>query len=694
MMIVYHRPKRSNNNWNLRVISRDGLFLTLFFWSYSSFLQNPYFFMYASLVAPDTNEELHLLRDGKTRSTTGSVVSSLYHLKDVDNSDAGFFVFPDLSVRMEGTYRLKLSLFEIVAREVFHCKSIFSEVFVVYSAKRFPGMEESTFLSRSFADQGLKIRIRKEIRIRRRLVKRKELDQLEDTDGNRMKRPRGDGKYDDDSHESSETEITDRARSIDESRSRRSPESLDRRRDHGRKTPPSSRHRGPYDPYGHYDHNAAIYGHGYPMHRPLPWHDRPEYMGDPHYSPYYDPYDRRYGYHPYYYPPPLPDGSDHHRYPYPPPPAYGRPPMYPGQPGYYDPPPRIPHPSGESSGAVRPYGYDPSNPYSPRPWPHYADRTPTNHNTESLSSPYRGSGPPPVPLHGPPMYPYPDYYPVYPPPPMGPLHPPPKQDYGPNDPASSQHGQNPSKIPIQDLLSTEQHQSQSNVERGVANVPPPRMYGAPPSAFAHFYPHPGRPHEYPPRHDLYGHPRYQHEIGYPSHESYSQSIASSSTGSKAGHPPAVSQSQDSARSSTITSTQTTMPSSSYNSGPIVPAASRPAVSLPSLAPINVSDRYANSSSSIQAHPSYPTSTTSQQKSPKQSTSQQHSPYEQPKLPYSQSSLNSNRMSFSPIAESSNGKNKNITDCSSMNNDNEDSNSLSSVLSDLEESRRQDDDIDD
>lgn len=70
--------------------------------------------MYASLMAADLDEELHLLRDGKTRSTTGSVVSSLYHLKDIDNSDAGFFVFPDLSVRIEGNYRLKLSLFEIV----------------------------------------------------------------------------------------------------------------------------------------------------------------------------------------------------------------------------------------------------------------------------------------------------------------------------------------------------------------------------------------------------------------------------------------------------------------------------------------------------------------------------------------------------------------------------------------------------
>lgn len=59
---------------------------------------------------------LTTMQDGKTRCTTGSVVSSLYHLKDSENGneDAGFFVFPDLSVRTEGSYRLKLSLFEVV----------------------------------------------------------------------------------------------------------------------------------------------------------------------------------------------------------------------------------------------------------------------------------------------------------------------------------------------------------------------------------------------------------------------------------------------------------------------------------------------------------------------------------------------------------------------------------------------------
>jgi hypothetical protein len=72
--------------------------------------------MFASLARVDTDDELHLLNDGKTRYTTGSVVSSLYHLKDTENGgeDAGFFVFPDLSVRTEGSYRLKLTLFEVV----------------------------------------------------------------------------------------------------------------------------------------------------------------------------------------------------------------------------------------------------------------------------------------------------------------------------------------------------------------------------------------------------------------------------------------------------------------------------------------------------------------------------------------------------------------------------------------------------
>ncbi|KAG0316315.1 hypothetical protein BG000_004906, partial [Podila horticola] len=111
---------------------------------HSSYLQNPYYFMHASLIEKDSRAEVNLIRDdqdldkdkdkganlvereretsdslllkdSRTKATTGSCVSSLYPLKDFEDSgnESGFFVFPDLSVRMEGTYRLKFCLYEM-----------------------------------------------------------------------------------------------------------------------------------------------------------------------------------------------------------------------------------------------------------------------------------------------------------------------------------------------------------------------------------------------------------------------------------------------------------------------------------------------------------------------------------------------------------------------------------------------------
>lgn len=100
---------------------------------------------------PDaTDDELHVVDNGKHRSLTGTPVSSLYHLKDLDNNDAAFFVFPDLGVRKEGRYRLKMTVYEIVEcvvgfrvvsltishRYVHFCDSIFTDSFTVFSAKK------------------------------------------------------------------------------------------------------------------------------------------------------------------------------------------------------------------------------------------------------------------------------------------------------------------------------------------------------------------------------------------------------------------------------------------------------------------------------------------------------------------------------------------------------------------------------
>ncbi len=96
----------------------------------------------------------------------GTLVSSLHRLKDTDNKDGAFFVWGDLSVKVEGTFRLQFTLFEMINEpaEVLYRASIMSDTFPVYSAKTFPGMAESTFITRAFSDQGVRLRLRKEPR--------------------------------------------------------------------------------------------------------------------------------------------------------------------------------------------------------------------------------------------------------------------------------------------------------------------------------------------------------------------------------------------------------------------------------------------------------------------------------------------------------------------------------------------------
>ncbi|OXV11953.1 hypothetical protein Egran_00283 [Elaphomyces granulatus] len=123
------------------------------------YLQSPYYFMCCSLY--DATED----RPAPVQPSTalaGTLVSSLHRLKDIDNADGGFFVFGDLSIKLEGDFRLKFTLFEMRRDNVVALKSILSDRFSVLPPKSFPGMLESTLLSRSFADQGVKLRIRKE----------------------------------------------------------------------------------------------------------------------------------------------------------------------------------------------------------------------------------------------------------------------------------------------------------------------------------------------------------------------------------------------------------------------------------------------------------------------------------------------------------------------------------------------------
>ena len=155
-----------------------------------TFQYNAHFFCFATL------EHAPRVMGGRPHHTapqqqpvlTGMPVSGMAYLDRP--AEAGYFIFPDLSVRHEGKYVLDFTLYEqtkdekdqdpdkpdpnspeaqdMPAGSFDYRLSVKSLPFTVFSAKKFPGLAESTMLSRTVAEQGCRVRIRRDVRMRRR----------------------------------------------------------------------------------------------------------------------------------------------------------------------------------------------------------------------------------------------------------------------------------------------------------------------------------------------------------------------------------------------------------------------------------------------------------------------------------------------------------------------------------------------
>lgn len=126
----------------------------------SQFLQNPYIFAVANLLKADSNETYNETGDN---TMIGTLVSSLHRLKDTNNKDGGYFIFGDISVKIQGTFKLRFTVYELHPDGYFVCiGATNSAAFKSVASKDFKGLEESTSISRAFSDQGVRLRLRKE----------------------------------------------------------------------------------------------------------------------------------------------------------------------------------------------------------------------------------------------------------------------------------------------------------------------------------------------------------------------------------------------------------------------------------------------------------------------------------------------------------------------------------------------------
>jgi hypothetical protein len=153
--------------YNAYISSFAKLNLTVVFLLFRILINNPYFMLQATLTSADGTQDLISLTDNTTGTLLGDTVSSLYPLRDLVNMEGAYFCFANLSVRLEGQYRLKYHLMEMTPEGVQYRTSIYSEPFQVYPPKLFPGVEESTLTSLKYANMGLKLRVRKETRAKK-----------------------------------------------------------------------------------------------------------------------------------------------------------------------------------------------------------------------------------------------------------------------------------------------------------------------------------------------------------------------------------------------------------------------------------------------------------------------------------------------------------------------------------------------
>ncbi|ORZ40397.1 velvet factor [Catenaria anguillulae PL171] len=149
---------------------------------------------------------------GAVRVLMGSLVASCHRVMGMDGETGLFFAFQDISLRYEGNFRLQFRLFnladvadadgedgggeggeaeqdELASAPVL--ATVMTDVFTAYSAKKFPGMLESTEVSKHFANQGIKLPTRSEPR--RGQAKRRAKTRNEDEGGPGGDEDAGDG---------------------------------------------------------------------------------------------------------------------------------------------------------------------------------------------------------------------------------------------------------------------------------------------------------------------------------------------------------------------------------------------------------------------------------------------------------------------------------------------------------------------
>ncbi|KAJ2477101.1 hypothetical protein IWW47_006240, partial [Coemansia sp. RSA 2052] len=79
----------------------------------SAYTVSPAFIMQVMLMDEAGETPLRYIKGHQVAAMAGALVSPLHTLRDTTGTQGAFFVFSDISVRMEGSFRLRFELYEM-----------------------------------------------------------------------------------------------------------------------------------------------------------------------------------------------------------------------------------------------------------------------------------------------------------------------------------------------------------------------------------------------------------------------------------------------------------------------------------------------------------------------------------------------------------------------------------------------------
>lgn len=128
------------------------------------YVDNPHYFVVTSLVV---GHNAPCEGNRNTCALLGTRVSSLHQIDEPNsNNTSALFIFDDLTATIEGSLQLRFSLFETRGDIVCYITDIVSSPFQIYSANEWPGMRQSTVLTKILRDRGIRLRVKNQPRKR------------------------------------------------------------------------------------------------------------------------------------------------------------------------------------------------------------------------------------------------------------------------------------------------------------------------------------------------------------------------------------------------------------------------------------------------------------------------------------------------------------------------------------------------